>query len=286
MASASRVSGIAKSWWVAIAVAGLGVGGCFGNPRHHHGGFDGQGGYTPGDGQGGAGGNPSSGGTSGGTSGGASGGGSHCAADATPSFTVRWSLEDRARQPTTCSAVGGATMDLDVLDVATSQVTHDTFACDSFAGTSAALAPGEYSVAMRLRNAAGDLLSEAIAPTTYRIDAGCVTDLGLVPFEANVTATDPYITLSWTIDRVLTGAALTCADAHADKVALDAGTTTFQWPCATGKGATAPLAPGSYDVTIKLLDATGTPLSVTPTMPVTITAGQLKALGTVIFDVN
>ena len=275
MTAAPRLSGVTKPGLLVIALAGLGAGGCLGNGRHHHGdGFSsGQGGFSTGGGQGGAGGQQSS-------------GTPHCAADATPSFTVQWSLEDAVGEPTTCGAVGGATMDLDVLDVATSQVTHDTFACDAFAGTSAALPPGQYSVAMRLRDAAGVLLSEAIAPTTYTIATGCVTDLGAVPFEAVITASDPYITLSWSIDRVLSGAPLTCADAHADKVALDAGANTFTWPCATGKGATAPLAPGTYDVTIKLLDATGTPLSVTPTMPVTISAGQQKALGTVIFDVN
>jgi hypothetical protein len=266
----------AKPWWALIAVAGLAGAGCLGNGRHHHGdGF-----------YGGQGGDATGGGGQGGSGGGQASGTPHCAAGATPSFTVQWSLEDSSGQPTTCAAVGGATMDLDVLNVATSEVTHDTFGCDALAGTSAALTPGDYSIAMRLRDAAGSLLSEAIAPTTYTVAAGCVTDLGAVPFEAVVTASDPYITLSWSIDRVLSGAPLTCADAKADKVALDAGTTTFTWSCATGKGATAPLAPGSYDVTIKLLDAAGTPLSVTPTMPVVVSAGQQKALGTVLFDVN
>lgn len=256
-----------------LAVIGLGTGGCFEGSRHFHThGGSGSAGTTGGQGgQGGA---------------GPGGGVSHCDAGANPAFAVRWSLEDSAGQPTTCAAVGGATMDLDVLEVATSQVTHDTFPCEALAGTSATLAPGNYSVAMRLRNGAGDLLSEAIAPTTYDITAGCVTDLGLVPFEAVVSAANPYITLSWSIDRVLTGAALSCADAHADKVVLTAGNTTYEWPCALGKGATAPLAPASYDVNVKLLDATGTALSVTPTMPVAVGAGQIKALGTVIFDVN
>ena len=278
MAGTSALPAIRKPRLVLLAVLGLATGGCFEGSRHshHHGGngaagtYGGQGGYS----------------TGGGGSGGQGGAVSRCDANASPSFSVRWSLEDSTGQPTTCAAVGGATMDLDVLEVATSVVSHDTFPCDALAGTSAALTPGDYSVALRLRSSAGDVLSEAIAPTTYAVAAGCVTDLGLVPFEAVVTAGNPYITLSWTIDRVLTGAALSCADAHADKVVLSAGTTTYDWPCAVGKGATAPLAPGSYDVNVKLLDATGTALSVTPTMPVAVSAGQLKALGTVIFDVN
>jgi hypothetical protein len=256
---------------VLLAAVGLATAGCFEGSRHSH-----QHGDT---GSAGSNGGPSG-------SGGQGGAVSRCDASATPSFAVRWSLQDSAGQPTTCAAVGGATMDLDVLEVATSQVSHDTFSCDALAGSGAALAPGKYSVAMRLRNAAGEVLSEAIAPTTYDIAANCVTDLGLVPFEAVVTAANPYITLSWAIDRVVTGAALSCASAHADKVVLTAGTTAYDWPCAAGKGATPPLAPGSYDVNVKLLDATGTALSVTPTMPVAVSAGQLKSLGTVIFDVN
>lgn len=254
-----------------LAVIALATGGCFEGSRHSH---------THG--------STGSAGSPGGQGGAGQGGGavSHCDPGANPSFAVQWSLEDSAGQPTTCAAVGGATMDLDVLEVATSQVSHDTFPCEALAGAGATLAPGNYSVAMRLRNAAGDLLSEAIAPTTYGVAASCVTDLGLVPFEAVVTAANPYITLSWSIDRVVTGAALSCADAHADKVVLTAGATSYEWPCATGKGATPPLAPASYDVNVKLLDATGTALSVTPTMPVTVGAGQIKALGTVIFDVN
>jgi hypothetical protein len=278
MAGTSALSAIGKPRLVLLAVVGLATAGCFEGSRrsHHHGDtgtagtYGGQGGYSAG----------------GGGSGGQGGATSRCDASATPSFAVRWSLEDSAGQPTTCAAVGGATMDLDVLEVATSAVSHDTFPCEALAGTSAALAPGNYSVALRLRNSAGVVLSEAIAPTTYIVAPTCVTDLGLVPFEAVVTAADPYITLSWTIDRVLTGAALSCADAHADKVVLGVGTTNYDWPCALGKGATAPLAPGSYDVSVKLIDATGTALSLTPTMPVAVSAGQLKALGTVIFDVN
>jgi hypothetical protein len=280
MAGTSALSAIEKPRWVLlVAVAALATGGgCFEGTRqsHHHTG-DGTAGVY-----GGQGGNPAGGGQGGQRTGAVS----RCDPGASPSFAVQWSLEDRARQPTTCAAVGGATMDLDVLEVASSQASHDTFPCDALAGTGAALAPGDYAVALRLRNSAGDVLSEAIAPTTYPVTAGCVTNLGLVPFEAVVTAADPYITLSWNIDRVLTGATLSCADAHASKVVLTAGTTPYEWPCGAGKGATPPLAPGSYDVNVKLLDATGTALSLTPTMPVTLSAGQLKALGTVIFDVN
>jgi hypothetical protein len=271
-------SDVAKPWGrlvaLTVSVTALGAGGCFGNPRDFHprqgtGGTygGGQGNYTTGAARGGA--------------------TTVCSSLATTTFSVQWTLEDKARQPMNCTAVGGATMDLDVLEVATSAVSHDTFPCDAFEGTSAVLAPGTYAVAMRLRDAAGTLLSEAIAPGTFAITAGCSTDLGHVPFEAVVTTPDQFISLTWAVERYGTGAPLSCADAHATHVELTAGTTKFQWPCSNGQGATDSLAAGSYDVSIKLLDATGTALSLTPTMPVAVVAGQPTALsGTVTFGVN
>ena len=270
---------IAKRGLLLLSLLGLGAGGCFGDPANFHPG------QNPPGGRGGS--NQGGGGYAGrGGLGGTGGTTATCTPTTTPSFSVRWSLEDSMGASTTCAAVGAATMDLDLLNIATSAVSHDTFPCDAMAGTSATLMPGSYSVAMRLRNTAGTLLSEGIAPTTYSITAGCSTDLGLVPFEAVVTAPDQYITLSWAVDRYLTGVGLSCAEAHATKVELDAGAQTFSWACADGKAATGSLPAATYQVTVKLLDATGTVLSVTPTMPVTVTAGQPNALGTVTFDVN
>ena len=263
-----RLSGIAKSGSLLLVLFGLGSGGCFGDPKNFHPGPNQGGGQGGQGGQGGVTVPPA------------------CSATATPAFTVRWSLEDAAHALTTCTAVGAATMDLDLLNLATSVVSHDTFPCTAMAGTSATLPAGTYSVAMRLRDSAGALLSEADAPTSYPLSAGCSTDLGLVPFEAVVTTPDQFITLSWTIDRFATGAPLSCAAAHAAEVELDVGSSTFQWPCADGKAATGSLPADTYSVAVKLLDATGTVLSLTPSMPVTVTTAQPNALGTVTFDVN
>jgi hypothetical protein len=273
-----RFSAIAKPGSLLLALCGLGSGGCFGNPRDFHPGQNqggGQGGYIHNGGQGGG-----QGGQGGVTV------PPVCSATTAPAFTVRWSLEDSAHAPTTCNAVGAATMDLDLLNLATSVVSHDTFPCTAMAGTSMTLPAGNYSVAMRLRDSAGTLLSEADAPTSYPLSAGCSTDLGLVPFEAVVTTPDQFITLSWTIDRFTTRALLSCAEAHPAQVELDVGTNTFLWPCTDGKGATGSLPAATYSVAVKLLDATGTVLSLTPSMPVTVTAAQPNALGTVTFDVN
>jgi hypothetical protein len=272
---------------VALAVLGLGAAGCYGNPRDFHpgwnqgqsGGSTGQAGYSGG-GQGG------SGAGSGAGTGGDSGVVTTCSTTAPTAFAVEWAVEDTAHHPTTCTAVGGATVDLDVLNLATSIASHDTFPCDAMAGTSSTLDPGNYTVALRLYDANGVNLYEQIGEGMFAITAGCTTDLGLAPFFSPVITPDQYISLSWSIDRPSNGAYLSCADAHASTVELDANDQTFQWPCTDGKGATKSLPPATYSVKIKLLDATGTVLSITPTMPVAVVAGKPNTLGNVLFDVN
>lgn len=266
---------------VAVAILGLGAEGCYGNPRDFHPGWNqGQSGGSTGQaGYGGQGG-------SGTGTGGDSGVITTCSATAPTAFAVEWAVEDTAHHPTTCTAVGGATVDLDVLNLATSVASHDTFPCDAMAGTSSTLDPGNYTVALRLYDANGVNLYEQLGEGMFAITAGCTTDLGLAPFFSPVITPDQYISLSWSIDRVSGGGYLSCADAHASTVELDANDQTFQWPCTDGKGATTSLSPATYSVKIKLLDETGTVLSITPTMPVTVTVGQANALGNVLFDVN
>ena len=274
MKDGRRILGVALA---GIAISGLGAAGCYGNPRDFHPGWNnqGQGGYTGG-GQGG----------SGAGTGGDSGVAMTCSPTAATAFAVEWTLEDSAHHPTTCTAVGGASVDLDVLNLATQVASHDTFPCEAMAGTSSTLDPGNYTAALRLYDASGVNLTEQIATGMFAISAGCTTDLGLATFTSPVITADQYITLSWSIDRLSSGAFLSCADANASAVELDANDQTFQWPCTDGRGATKSLPPATYSVTIKLLDATGTALSVTKTMPVSVTAGQPNALGNVLFDVN
>ena len=265
----SRILGVALA---GLAISGLAAAGCYGNPRDFHPGWN----------------NQAQGGSTGGQGG--SGGDSvlpmTCSATAATAFSVEWELQDTARHLTTCTAVGGATVDLDVLNLATSVASHDTFPCDALAGTSSALDPGNYTAALRLYDANGVNLNEQIATGMFAITAGCTSDLGLATFSSPVVTPDQFISLSWSIDRLSNGAFLSCADAQAQAVELDADDQTFTWPCTDGRGATKSLPPSTYSVTIKLLDATGTALSVTPTMPVTVAAGQASALGNVLFDVN
>jgi hypothetical protein len=192
-------------------------------------------------------------------------------------------------------------MDLDALNLDTHTDYHAAFSCADMAGATCALPPGSYSLAMRLRDATGTVLSELLAPSPVAVVAGQTRDLGVIPFDSaqGAPATSGAggsggtggtggagqgIALSWTIDRA--GTTLTCDQAGATTVEVDDGQHEFEFKCSDGQDRTTSMTPGSYQVTLRLLDAQGSVLSGTTTMTVTIAAGQLVDLGAVVFDVN
>jgi hypothetical protein len=219
----------------------------------------------------------------------ADGGGSRpaaCVVGATATFSLAWSLEDATGASATCAATSGVTVDVDVVNVATGAEALSTFPCGALAATTCAMPAGSYSVSMKLRDANGAVLSEIFAPTLFLVD-GQATGVTSLPLQVGGDATKGRgFALTWSIAKLATGAIESCADTGAAKVRLLAGTTTFDLTCADGKGSTTAVAPGSYPVTLDLLDGTGAKLSETQTMTVAIAAGQLVFLGDVPFDVN
>jgi hypothetical protein len=210
-----------------------------------------------------------------------------CAGASSSNFKVAWTIQDASGAASTCDGVAAVEMDLDLLNLNTNVDYHGVYACSDMMGTSCALPAGPYSMAMRLRDAAGTLLSELAPPDTLYITSGQTTDLGTIPFAANQGGSDAgtgqAIKLAWTIDRA--GAILTCADAGATTVEVQVGAQKFPFPCDDGSAQTPSITVGTYPVTIRLLDAQGTPLSVTQTMNVALPANLLLDLGTVPFDV-
>jgi hypothetical protein len=212
-----------------------------------------------------------------------------CAGGTTSNFKVAWTIQDANGNASTCDGVAAVEMDLDLLNLATNVDYHGVYACSDLMGTSCELPAGSYTVAMRLRDAQGTLLSEAIAPGTYSITTGQTTDLGNHEFASSQgtsgAGTGQAIKLAWSIERAGTTTIITCADAGAATVELDVGTQQFPFPCGDGSGQTPSLTVGTYPTTIRLLDAQGAALSVTPTMDVAVPAALLLDLHTVIFDV-
>jgi hypothetical protein len=245
------------------------------------------GGGGAGGGSGGSGGGGVGGGGAGAGGGGTGGNMSACTGGASSNFRVAWTMEDPSGAPSSCAVVGAATMDLDVLNLSTNVSYHGSFACGQNAGTTCALPSGQYSFAMRLRDVAGTQLLEAVFPEILGIANGRTNDLGSVPFEvAEPGGTQiQYIALSWSLQQFSTGAPLDCASAGAATVELDVGQQKFSFPCSAGQGVSAPLAPGTYPVSMQVLDAQQKQLSVTNTENVSISPDWAVEIGNVIFGI-
>jgi hypothetical protein len=224
--------------------------------------------------------------------GGAGGGGAYqpvvvCAGGAsdTSNFHVAWTIDDASGAPSSCDGVAALEMDLDVLNLGSNVEYHGVFACSDMAASSCAVPAGAYSFAMRLRDGKSNIISELVPPDTVTVTAGQTTDLGSIPFSASMGLTGPGqgVGLTWTVVRQ--GATITCDQASAATLEIDIGDQKFPFPCSDGTATSPPVAPGTYQVTLRLLDAQGNPLSVTQTMAVAIPAGKLVPLGAVPFEV-
>jgi hypothetical protein len=210
-----------------------------------------------------------------------------CAAGATATFSLAWTIEDATGGDSTCDAVGGATVDIDVVNLTTGAEALTTVPCRAMAATTCAMVAGSYKISLKLRDASGAQLSEVVAPLMF-LEDGHDTALTSVPLQvggADATKGRGFA-LAWSIDKLPSGAIQSCAQVGAATVRLTAGTTKFDLPCANGKGRTTSIAPGSYPVVLDLLDGAGAVLSETQMMTESIAAGQLVFLGDVPFDVN
>ena len=209
-----------------------------------------------------------------------------CIVGATATFSLAWSLEDATGADSTCDGVGGKTVDIDVVNASTGAEALATIPCGALAATTCGMPAGTYSISMKLRDAAGNVLTEIVAPLMFLVD-GHETGVTSLPFQVGGDPTKGRgFAATWSIDKVSTGAIETCAQAGAASVRLTAGSTKFDLPCANGKGLTTALTPGSYPISLDLIDGTGASLSETQTMNVSIAANQLVFLGDVPFDVN
>jgi hypothetical protein len=213
--------------------------------------------------------------------------GTACAASGTATLSLAWSLEDATGAASTCDGVGGKTVDVDVVNLTTGAEAMSTVPCAALAATTCALSAGSHSVSMKLRDAGGAILAEIVAPQLIVVSgqASTVPSLPLQVGGADA-ANGRGFALTWSIDKQSTGAIESCAQAGAATVRLLAGATIFDLTCGDDKGRTTAIAPGTYQVTLDLLDAAGAKLSETQTMSIAIGAGQLVFLGDVPFDVN
>jgi hypothetical protein len=222
---------------------------------------------------------------------GSSGGAGHAGSGGSSSskqgtFAFAWSLEDGAGAASTCAGVAGDSVDIALTNLTTQEPLTGTFACTELGAKTDPLPAGRYALSMKLRDAKGEVLAEILAPELFLI-AKQETPVGSLPFQVggDGAAMGRGVAATWSIAQADTGATQTCAQAGAATVRLTVGPKTFDLPCADGKGRTTTIAPGSYSISLRLLDAKGGDLSVTQTMTLSVGAGQLLYLGNVPFDV-
>lgn len=213
-------------------------------------------------------------------------GSSACVEGAASTFSFAWTLESATGAASSCDAVGGKTVDIQVVSAASGATAAATFPCTALAATTCAMRGGAYAISLKLRDAQGAALSAVIAPTLFLVD-GQNTAVASLPFQVGGdTSQGRGFAMTWSIDKLGTHALQTCAQASASTVRLTAGATKFDMTCADGKGRTTSIAPGDYPVSLDLLDGAGAVLSETQTMTISVGAGQLVFLGDVPFDVN
>jgi len=232
------------------------------------------------------------GGAAGSASGDAGGGGAKgtppaaCVVGATATFSLAWSLEDATGADSTCDGVAGKTVDIDLVNVSTGAESLTTIPCAALGATTCAAPAGQYHISMKLRDAGGNVLSEIVAWLEFLVD-GQNTAVTSLPFQVGGDTTKGRgFAATWSIDQATTHAIESCTQANATSVRLTAGMSTFDLPCANGKGRTTAVDPGNYSVNLELIDSAMSPLSVTQTMSISIAANQLVFIGDVPFDVN
>jgi hypothetical protein len=182
-------------------------------------------------------------------------------------FQFSWQIGWQGGGLTSCASAGVASIDLDVQDTYSSQVVHDSFNCTANQGSSRLLPVSDYTVAVRARDSAGNLLSEAVLPNVYSIYLNRVTDLGVVRMDvtgAPVATSGGSFSVSWRL-AWNTGASASCASAGATEVDLDvldirtntAYHDTFN--CSDSQGTTDLLPASDYSVALRVYDTTVVP---------------------------
>lgn len=202
---------------------------------------------------------------------------------------VNWTVEDDRGVRMTCTEVGGETVHLDLLNLDSEQDFHSQFPCRAKYGVSGPLPAGEYRVALRLRNAAGDAISELVFPRTFLVYRDRQTDLGAVVFQAYPA--DQYFALEWSIVKDANNVPLTCA--QADGVFVDLTTTdstgkslTYRFTCEQMSGRTTTVNPGAYNLEVDLLNSKMASISRAQMTAVTVQQGAPTVLPHLIFGVN
>jgi hypothetical protein len=174
-------------------------------------------------------------------------------------LAVSWSIEALGSGPLTCAGAGATSVEVVTRALAATAAATAEFPCAAGAALVRIAAPDEVAVTIRLRDEAGRALAELVFPRTAHAAGGTLIELGSVIFQVLT------LPLSWTL-RSASGA-VTCAEAHALAVAVDAtpAPSPFTWmfPCDPPQARSVAIGPGRYDLRFRLLASDAIELAIT-----------------------
>ena len=186
----------------------------------------------------------------------------------------------------TCANVRGDTVEIVTTPSGGGGGTIDRFRCTDLAGTTGTFAAGNYTVTVRLVDAASQILDSSDLGSVA-VTAGMTQALGNQTFSINRVLTGTF-SLSWNI--VVGTADTLCFDVGASTLEFEAtlegpgATVRATFDCADHLDTTPEFTPGNYDILVRLRDGDRNPLAQRNLGgPFAITAGSNNDLGNVTF---
>lgn len=203
------------------------------------------------------------------------------------SFFLDWTIEDVGppiNDMISCEEAGTTGLTIAATNTATGSVKTFSFACSSQKGVQLPLAPGPYSLAVRLMRADNVEVSSIVIP--MQLGNTGVTDIGGVVFEIQSFAT------RWSVTRTAApGVPVSCPSVGASQVEFTATTSglapfVFRFACGDGMGLTQAVPDGTYALQYRLLDAGGNTMSQVSNANYSTPVNAQAVLAPVTFTVN
>jgi hypothetical protein len=214
-----------------------------------------------------------------GCGGGGGGGGAGSGGTCVGSLQVAWTVNAQSAA-VACAAAGATTVSLMV----DNESMIADFDCRAGFGQTQSVFAGNHNVSLVVSDANGQALY-TLPAMAVTVPCGALVDLGTVDLRPPV-CDPPQVGATWSIDKLATGAPLTCEQAAATTVELTLNGTPFDFSCGAYQGLTTTLQPGAYNADFVLLDANGDVLSQTTQMAITVKTCGVTDLGDVLFDVQ
>ena len=182
-----------------------------------------------------------------------------------------WDLQDwndSAKQPVQANCPAGADTAIVYTlvggDTNPGNAIKDLFNCSDFAGTTAPITAGAYTVWVEITDHSGAVLYAQSNSKSVTLTGGAVT-----PADYQFQVNRGYVSAAWTLRGGTSNTTLNCAQAGAGGVEFDnmVGSNipiSDQFNCTDGAGTTYPLPIANYQFSAQAIDSSNPPLGIGP----------------------